>query len=113
MVAERLRYDSRVIVKFNPTAYTNSINVIEWLDEQLIPVLNSQPTLLAIDLFLGHKTSEVLDTFCAHDITPSVIPGGCTGLVQPLDVSINGPFKDMLKVSDTDFPTSRGRENLP
>ena len=100
-MSEHRLYDHRVVVKFNPTAYTNSSNMLEWLDEQLVPVLNGQPTLLAIDLFSGHKTEEVLDTFRAHDIMPSIIPGCCTGLVQPLDVSINRPFKDLLKVSYT------------
>jgi len=99
ILAERRQYDNRVVVKFNPTTYANSSNMLEWLDEQLVPALEGQPTLLAIELFAGHKTEEVLDTFRAHDITPSVIPGGCTGLVQPLDVSINRPFKDILKVS--------------
>ena len=56
---------------------------------------------MAWDMFGGHKTEEVLDTMRAHDITVSVIPGGCTGLVQPLDISINRPFKDILKVSIT------------
>lgn len=95
---ERSLYDPRVIVKFNPTAYANSENMIEWLEEQVIPVLEGQPTLLALDLFGGHKTDEVLDTLKAHDITISVIPAGCTGIVQPLDISINRPFKDILKV---------------
>ena len=101
IVSERRQYDNRVIVnlKFNPTAYANSSNVLEWLEEQLIPVLNGQPTLLAIDLFSGHRIEEVVDTFRAHDITPSIIPRGCTGLVQPLDVSINRPFKNLLRVS--------------
>jgi hypothetical protein len=34
----------------------------------------------------------------AHDITISVIPAGCTRIVQPLDVSINRPCRDILKV---------------
>jgi len=99
IITEMRTYDHRVVVKFNPTAYANSENIVSWLDEQLVPVLEGQPTLLALDLFSGHKTDEVLDTMKANDITVSVIPGGCTGLIQPLDVSINRPFKDILKVS--------------
>jgi hypothetical protein len=91
-------YDPRVVIKFNPTAYANSDNMLAWLDEQLIPVLDGEPTLLVLDLFGGHKTEEVLDMMKAHDIVLSVIPAGCTGIVQPLDVSINRPFKDILKV---------------
>jgi len=98
ILAEKQLYDSRVVVKFNPTAYANSSNMLEWLDEQVVPILEDQPTILAMDLFAAHRTEEVLDTLRAHDITVSVIPGGCTGLVQPLDVSINRPFKDVLKV---------------
>ena len=98
ILAEKHLYDSRVVVKFNPTAYANSSNMLEWLDEQVVPILEDQSTILAMDLFAAHPTEEVLDTLRAHDLTVSVIPGGCTGLVQPLDVSINCPFKDVLNV---------------
>lgn len=69
VIEEMKEYDSRVVVKFNPTAYTNSENIIQWLDEQVIPVLGEQPTLMVLDLFGGHKTDNVLDTLLAHDIT--------------------------------------------
>lgn len=101
VVTEMKEYDPRVVVKFNPTAYANSVNMIQWLDEQVVPILDNQPTLMVLDLFGGHKTDDVLDTFLAHDITVSTIPGGCTGLVQPLDVSINRPFKDIFRVSNS------------
>ena len=84
--------------------------MLEWLDEQLVPVLEGQPTLLAIDLFSGHRTEEVLDTFAAHDITSNVIPEGCTGLVQPLDVLVNRPFKDILKASHGPFSLTKKGE---
>jgi len=71
---------------------------LQWIEEELIPVLDNQPTILALDLFAAHKTEEVLNTFLANNITISLIPGGCTSLVQPLDVSINRPFKDIFKV---------------
>jgi len=81
--------------------------MLEWLDEQLVSALEDQLALLAIDRFSGYKMEEELDTFRAHDITPSIIQGGCTGLVQPLDVSINRPFKDILKVSQITSSSSR------
>ena len=62
ILREMLLYDPRVKVKFNPTAYANSENIQEWIEEQLVPALNSQPALssqpaqLALDLFGGHKT---------------------------------------------------------
>jgi len=87
-----------VVVKFNPKVYANEANLLKWVEEQLIPLLENQPTLLVLDLFGAHKTQEVLGTFLANDITISLIPGGCTSLVQPLDVSINCLFKDILKV---------------
>ena len=91
-------HDNHVIVKFNATAYANSSNMLEWLDEQLVPALSDQPSLLVMDLFAVHKTEEVLDMLRANDITVSIIPGSCTGLVQPINVSINRLLKDILKV---------------
>ena len=75
------QYDNWV-VNFNLTTYANSGNMFEWLDEQLVPALKSQLTLLAIDLFSEHKMEEVLDTFQAHDIKPSVIPRGGTSVTN-------------------------------
>ncbi|RPA94782.1 hypothetical protein L873DRAFT_1935385, partial [Choiromyces venosus 120613-1] len=97
-MAEKASYDPRVVVIFNPKAYANSTNIVEWLDEQVISLLGSQPTLIVLDMFGGHKTDEVLDTIQAHNITLGMIPGGCTSMVQPLDISINWPFKDILKI---------------
>jgi len=98
ILCEMSHYDPRVKVKFNPMAYANSQNMEKWIEEELVPAINGHPGLLALDLFGGHKTDNVLDYLKAHDITLSVIPAGCTGIVQPRDISINGPFKDILKV---------------
>ena len=49
-----------------------------------------------------HRKLRTQVIIFADDIIPSLIPGGCTGLVQPLDVCINGPFKNILRnVLDT------------
>jgi hypothetical protein len=113
---EEKRYDPRVVVKFNAKAYANTrkfYNLLEqrkllplthhseiilfWLQEMLLPVLGSRPTLLVMDLLRSHKTGPVREVLKQHDIALSMVPGGCTGLVQPLDVSVNRPFKDILK----------------
>jgi len=81
VLREMREYNPRVVVKFNPTAYANSGNMVEWLQEQLIPVLEHSPTLLAVDLFAGHRTEEVLNTMKANKITVSVIPAECKSIV--------------------------------
>ena len=96
---EEKLFDSRVVVKFNPKGYANSSIMLFWLEFMLLPVLDtaSGPTLLVMDLFKSHSTQEIKDWLCVHRIVPSLVPGGCTGLVQPLDISVNRPFEDILK----------------
>ena len=36
-------------------------------------------------------------TLHSHNIIPSLVLPGCTGLVQPLDVSVTKPFKSLLR----------------
>lgn len=47
-------------------------------------------------MFLGHTTDKVFNILHSLRITTSLIPGGCTGLLQPLDTAINKPFKEFL-----------------
>ncbi|RPB02545.1 DDE-domain-containing protein [Choiromyces venosus 120613-1] len=95
--AERRRYDRDVLVEFNPTAYMNDRLFTRYVSQYLIPVLEGRPTLFALDLMGSHKTPAVLNLLHQNNITPSLIPGGCTGLVQPLDVSVNKPFKELMR----------------
>ena len=59
VLAEKARYDPQVVAKFNPKAYVNSANIVEWLNKQVIPVLGGRPTFMALAMFGGHKTDEV------------------------------------------------------
>lgn len=93
------RYHPGVIVQFNETAYMNDTLFIWYLQQYVIPILTSEkfPSLFALDLCGSHKTQSVLDLLHSHDIIPSMIPAGCTSLVQPLDVSINKPLKEYVR----------------
>ena len=82
--------------RWNEIAYANSHLLVDWINQMLVPVLPPGPRLLVLHVAKFHSTQEVLSTLCSHDIVPSLIPPGCTGLVQPLDVSVNKPFKCLL-----------------
>lgn len=91
------RYDDRVEICWNETAYAISDLLIDWINNLVVPALPPGPRLLALDVAKFHSTEAVLTTLHSHDIIPSLIPPGCTGLVQPLDVSVNKPFKSLLR----------------
>jgi hypothetical protein len=90
-------YDQRVVVNWTESSWNNEDMFLWWISTYLIPVLGNRPSLFVLDQAECYKTPAVLDTLHAQDIIPSIVPGGCTGLVQPLDVSFNQPFKDALK----------------
>jgi len=110
---EEKLFDSRVVIKFNPKGYANSAIMLFWLEFMLLPVLGTGATLLVIDHFKFHSTQEIKDWLRTHGIVPSLVPGGCTGLVQPLDVSVNRPFKDILKQVIDDAVDLSERQTTP
>ena len=50
------------------------------------------PTLLVVDSATSHSKSAA-----PRNVMTEFIPKGCTPLLQPLDVSINKPFKTYVK----------------
>lgn len=62
-------------------------------------MLPAGPRLLALAVTKFHKTDSVLDTVRSHNIASFMVmvPAGCTSLVQPLDVAVNKPVKELLK----------------
>ena len=63
----------------------------------LIPNSYIPYSLLLMDRAAFHVTPAILSTLRSHRIIPSIIPGGCTGLLQPLDTAVNKPFKEYLR----------------
>jgi hypothetical protein len=64
----------------------------------LIPASSQpeRPRYIALDVFAGQKTPQVLNAFRASRTITSFIPEGCTSLVQPLDTAINRILKDHI-----------------
>lgn len=110
---EQNTYHPGVIVELNETAYMNDTLFIKYLHHYLIPALNGRLTLFALDLCRSHKTPAVLNQLRKHNIMSSLIPGGCTSLVQPLDVAINKPLKGIIRnLTDDGIRKWEGKEGF-
>lgn len=60
-------------------------------------------SLLVWDSFRGHLVDRVKKNLQDGRTETAVIPGGCTSILQPLDVSLNKPFKTYLRESWNDW----------
>ena len=123
--AEMKKYHPGVKVIFNDKAYANTENLIEWVKSQYshasaFSFRENEPRFLALDAFAPHRNKgakrggkesekerlkrekterlqqELRDEFTKLNTTLSLIPGGCTGYVQVLDVSVNKIIKDYI-----------------
>ena len=57
-----------------------------------------QRALLVWDSFRGQLTDAVKDLLARQTVDVTVIPGGLTSVLQPLDKCINKPFKAKLRM---------------
>jgi len=59
--------------------------------------LERRRSLLVFDSFEAHMTDRVKRALECENMNLAVIPGGLTSILQPLDVSLNKPFKDGVR----------------
>lgn len=60
-------------------------------------------SLLALDRFPGHLMENVREQLCTSEIDLAVIPGEMTGMLQPVNVAINRPFKCEVHLAYTEW----------
>jgi len=95
----REKFPSGIIVKANAKGWMNECLIGEWVEEVWVQRQNPGPP---------EKSGLILDSAKCH-LTPiaeaavktsaqmSVIPGGLTKKLQPLDLSVNKSFKNKLQ----------------
>jgi hypothetical protein len=81
----------------------------EYLDKIIIPYVvetrkelelaDDHPALAIFDVFAAHRCKEVLAKLQSNHIHQIFVPASCTGELQPLDVGINGDFKQLMIAS--------------
>ena len=82
-------------------SWTNIEIMLKWVERCLKPWVESAPDgvvpYLLLDSFKVHQTQQVVQAIEETGCELDFIPGGCTGLAQPLDVGINKPFKNRIR----------------
>ncbi len=125
--AEYKKYHPGVVVIFNKKAWANTSNLLDWLRISTPLPLHIPSEITNLDswlLILSHHTKirgrsrrrgqnlrraklcrlaeeklqqELRDTFANLKVTLSLIPSGCTGYVQVLDVLVNKLIKGYIE----------------
>ena len=89
-----------VYVHANPKGWMDEERMKLWIEKvwsRRPGGLLKKPALLVWDQFRCHRTEAIKNTLSELKTKLAVIPGGLTSQLQPLDVSINKPFKGFMK----------------
>ena len=65
--------------------------------QSVVTYIGMNRALVCLDTFLAYLTKQVRDEFAKNGTKLLAIPGGCTSVLQPLDVSLNKPFKSYIR----------------
>ena len=89
-----------VIIRVQEKGWMNNELMLDWLKcvwfRRPGAMLNMK-SMLVLDAFRGHLTEDVKSSLKRNKVDLVVIPGGMTSQLQPLDVSINKPFKANIR----------------
>ena len=91
----------RVVVSTQEKGWMDSEQMKVWIEKvwrAWIGGLGRRKSLLVYDSFEAHVTDTVKASFKCENTELAVIPGGLTSLLQLLDVSLNKPFKDGVRM---------------
>ena len=91
------------IVTVQEKAWVDEAIMNRWIDECFKAYTNRNRSLLVLDAFRCHIMESIKKHLRKANAALAVIPGGCTSILQPLDVSVNKPFKGWLRASWTDY----------
>ena len=92
--------------QFPENFYSNEQESIKLIDEIIIPYVNSerkimqrpdQVALVIFDVFRGQITDAVMKKYKENNIVTVFVPANMTGLLQPLDLTVNGFAKKFCK----------------
>jgi hypothetical protein len=104
-VVFREKWDGLALIAANRTAWMNTDLMKTWIQKILLnfDLSLNQILCLVFDKFSAHEAAEVNALLKEAGVKCFIIPGGCTGMLQPLDTCINKPLKDRIRAKILDY----------
>jgi DDE superfamily endonuclease len=94
-------YPGGIVYACQENAWMDEAVMLLWVERVLKPYVLGAPEhivpLLFLDSYRCHMMSSVVNKIQELGVEVEHIPGGCTGLCQPVDVGVNKPFKDRIR----------------
>lgn len=113
-------FPSDVVVRVQEKGWMTSDLMLDWIEVvwkqrpgASLGAPEGTKSMLVLDAFRGHLTPEVKEELGGCNCDLVVVPGGMTPVLQPLDVSINKPFKENLRQEYEDWIRNPDRKKTP
>ena len=94
-------FPNEIVYACQDNSWMDEHVMLLWVDKILKPYVLGAPEnivpILFLDSYRCHLMSSVVSKIQDLGVEVEHIPGGCTGLCQPVDVGVNKPFKDRLR----------------
>ena len=92
-------FPADVLIRHQENGWMTHELMLDWLENvwgRRPGALLNLPSMLCLDTFQGHLTDEIKNKIHRLKSELVVIPAGMMSVIQPLDVSVNKPFKARL-----------------
>ncbi|GAV00218.1 hypothetical protein RvY_11100 [Ramazzottius varieornatus] len=107
----KLEAPSNVIIRSARKAWWSSKFEEDNVNRLFPANVNRGTSVLLRDHFSVHVMEESTELLLARNVQQIIIPPGMTGQWQPLDVSVNKPFKESFKSDDSEIEDGNGSDN--
>lgn len=97
---KKLKVPKGFLVATQEKAWMDDTLMLQYIDRIWKPHVRAakvRESILTLDSFKAHISESSLAKLSSGNVHTAVIPGGCTSVLQPLDVSLNKPFKVVLR----------------
>lgn len=105
---DQIQRVSGIYVIESEKAWCTQAVIRKWVDFMLPPLLRGQNRgLLVWDSASTHRAKDMKNFLAERKIDQIMIPAGMTGYLQTLDIAINKPFKDHLRMEINEYIENR------